>query len=220
MRFLLAAALCIMLAMPAVHAAEYKWGQLNNTHINTLVLSEPDIAFREINLNVKSTVNGVWITFTRNDNRPYTVAENAGKNVYQYIETDLTNLYNPNIKNGTIKFAVSASWFADRSLDPDNVTLRWYDNYVWKSLPTRRIDGLYEADISGLDVFAITAQNATTTATTLPVTTTILVPTTQPAVTTTTVAEQKGQDILPIAAGILVLIAIVFAMLIARKKKA
>ncbi|MBI5347174.1 MAG: PGF-pre-PGF domain-containing protein [Candidatus Aenigmarchaeota archaeon] len=208
----------------ASYVYEHRWGQLNATETNILVIPESDIAFRQINMNVKSSVSAVWITLTRNDAKPYTVAEKAGENVYQYIETETTNLYDHNIKNGTVVFDVNKNWFTNNNLDPETVALRWYDNYVWKTLDTRRTgDNTYEADIYGLAVFGIIAQNATVTTTNETATTTIETTTTTlfttTSVTTTTLSETSGKTALLFVIIVLVVAALVFAVLIRKRSR-
>ncbi len=213
---------CILMLAQVSSAAlvfEKNWGQLGYTGPNTLIIDDTDIAFREITLNVKNTANAVWITLTRSDLKPAVVAERAGENTYQYIETETMNLYNHNIKNGTVKFDIREEWFTVNNLDPESVALRWYDNYVWKTLDTRRIDtNLYEADIVGLAVFGIVAENATgMTTTTVATTSTLAATTTLPVTTTTIQQKEEANPVMYLVILTLIVIVILIALILRRR---
>jgi len=69
-----------------------------------------------------------------------------------------------NIENPVLCFKVEKSWLQDKSIDPASITLNWYNDKKWESIPAT-ISGedeyylYFTANVSGFSSFAITGKS-------------------------------------------------------------
>lgn len=88
--------------------------------------------------------------------------------VYRYINIWVGNAAfatEANIKEPRVQFRVNNAWMADMDVQPEEVRLQRYDGTAWELLPVTSVNStadytVYESDVSGFSVFAITAENA------------------------------------------------------------
>jgi len=88
--------------------------------------------------------------------------------VYRYINIWVGNAAfatEANIKEPRVQFKVNNAWMADMDVQPEDVRLQRYDGTVWELLPVTSVNStadytVYESDVSGFSVFAITAEKA------------------------------------------------------------
>lgn len=130
-----------------------------------------DVAFKQIEIFVKNTVNTIQITVSKLADKPASVTQEITGKVYHYIEvkTNVTDI-DTKVNQSAIRFEVSKTWLTENNIDDTKVSLNRYENNAWNKLTTTKMsdDGtnvLYEAISPGLSVFAISGEVKTTTTT-------------------------------------------------------
>ena len=93
--------------------------------------------------------------------------------MYKYLELTKSEFTNDDITTATIKFKIEKTWITSNSIDEDKVYLYRYANNTWEKLTTTKLSSdanyiYYEAESTGLSVFAIGGEKLPTTTTTLP----------------------------------------------------
>jgi PGF-pre-PGF domain-containing protein len=176
------------------------------------------VPITEIDMYVKNNVSNAQITVTKTDTAPATVSITAPGFTYAYLNIVKTNVADADISKVTIKFKIEKSWITNNNIDVGTITLNRYVNGAWVALTTKLLssNGYYyfEAESSGLSVFAVSGQKKA-------VTTTISPTTTVPITTTTIlVAPPVPPEIqLPLIFGIIIIILIVLGILFWRRGK-
>jgi PGF-pre-PGF domain-containing protein len=200
--------------------SRHNYTEMNAGVVHKIKISDKEIGFKQITIEVRNKANNVTITITKLAGQPATVVHNVTGNVYQYIEITHDNLSDSNIKSASVRFNVSKSWLSTNGFTASDISLRRYSDDVWSKLPTEKISEdsnaiEYEATVPGLSVFAVVAEAVTSvTTTTFPTTTTI------PATTTTTIAGTSATEysMIILIALIIVIVVLVLAYFLRRKK--
>ena len=147
---------------------------------NVTIQKTRDMAITFINIRVKNSVNDINIVIEKLPGKPATVIHNLTGKVYHYIKIDKTNIKDEDIDKATIRFRVEKNWIQQNRINESTIALYRYTNR-WEKLPTRKVsedatDVYFEAESSGLSIFAIAGEpikEVTTVATTTPATTTV-----------------------------------------------
>jgi PGF-pre-PGF domain-containing protein len=135
----------------------------------TMKVTKEEIGFTEVSFTVSKSYSNVEIVVEKLDSRPASVEKvRSGRNVYQYIKVDKTNLPDTSVTQAIIKFKVEKKWVLDKNSSSSRVVLMRYDDDkdVWEDLETALLeiaDPLYyhyEAVSPGLSVFAIATKGA------------------------------------------------------------
>ncbi len=101
------------------------------------------------------------------------IASDVGA-VYKYLELEKSEFTDDDITTATIKFKVEKTWIISNDIDEDKVYLYRYSDAAWENLTTTKVSSdanyvHYEAESTGLSVFAIGGEKLpSTTTTTLP----------------------------------------------------
>ncbi len=88
--------------------------------------------------------------------------------VYRYINIWVGNAKfatEANIRDPRVQFQVNNAWMEDMDVQPEDIRLQRYDGTAWELLPVTLVNStadytVYESDVSGFSVFAITAEKA------------------------------------------------------------
>ncbi len=151
--------------IPSIAAGKSKVVKINKTE---------DLAFRQIEVFVKNSVNIIQITITKLPDRPATITQEITGKVYHYIQVD-KNVSDTSVNQTVIRFEVEKSWISTNNINKSTIKLYRYENSAWNKLQTSELSEdsttiTYEAISPGLSVFAIGAE-ATSTTTEQPTTT-------------------------------------------------
>lgn len=125
-------------------------------------ITNEDIGFTEILIEVNNPANNVKITVTKLESKPVSVIHSVSGNVYRYLEVAKQNIENENINRAEIKFKVEKSWLDNNNLDKNTVALERYDN-GWQKLKTNMVSEdfqfvYYNAETEGFSYFAVSAE--------------------------------------------------------------
>ncbi|QGA80858.1 PGF-pre-PGF domain-containing protein [Candidatus Nanohalobium constans] len=95
--------------------------------------------------------------------RPETVSEDAGSDVYSYQQIDVEGVEDEDITESNVKFKVQKSYLDDRGRSPEDVVMKRYNDQNWQELDTRigeELDNSYrfEASSTGFSYYAIALQ--------------------------------------------------------------
>ncbi|QYZ79021.1 PGF-pre-PGF domain-containing protein [Methanofollis formosanus] len=122
-----------------------------------------DFTFRNlpitrVDLSVTSPVGGALVAITPNDLPPDADAPEgrAVLGVYEIV----IRYVDDNLDECLVSFEIPENWLAAKGLKPADIVLKYYDDGVWKDLPTEllRLEGgkaYYRAQASGYPYFAI-----------------------------------------------------------------
>lgn len=139
------------ITIPSIAAAKSAVVQINKTE---------DVAFRQISIFVKNSVNNIQVTVTKLADKPATVTQTVTGNVYHYIQVD-KNVSDENVNLTAIRFEVEKSWISANNINESTIALQRYANDAWNKLQTTKMTDdattiLYEGLSPGLSVFSIT----------------------------------------------------------------
>ncbi|MCS7093659.1 MAG: S8 family serine peptidase [Candidatus Aenigmarchaeota archaeon] len=119
----------------------------------------------EIKIEVNKNVNDVRIII-KNVTKPQTASEpiipSLGK-VYRYVEISKENIKDEDISKVRIKFKVDKNWIVNNNIDEDKIFLQRLTKNGWEKLKTSKLYShldkvYYEAEFSGLSIFAIVGE--------------------------------------------------------------
>ena len=136
---------------------------------NVTIEKTEDMAITFLSIQVNNSVNNVRINIIKLPGKPaYVVHELKGK-VYHYIEINKSDIRDEDINKTLIRFRVEKSWINANNINESTIALNRYTADGWKRLPTIKIseDGenvYFEAEFSGLSLFAITGEEKVTVA--------------------------------------------------------
>jgi PGF-pre-PGF domain-containing protein len=158
-----------------------RWTEMLRGVVHKMMISDREIGFRQISIEVNNNANNVSITITKLAGMPASIIHGITGNVYQYIEIDHDNLNNSNVKSASIMFNVTKEWMNTNNFSKANIYLFRYSNNAWERFTARVIgestdEVEYEADVPGLSVFAIAGELELAATTTIPTVTTTTVP--------------------------------------------
>lgn len=144
-----------VITIPSIAAGKSKVVKINKTE---------DLAFRQIEVFVKNTVNTVQITVTKLADKPATVTQEITGKVYHYIQVD-KNVSDTSVNQTAIRFEVEKSWISTNDINKSTIKLYRHENNTWNKLQTSELSEdsttiTYEAISPGLSVFAIGAEAA------------------------------------------------------------
>ena len=105
---------------------------------STMKINKEEIAFSEIDVNVKNPANNVEISVTKLDEKPAAVTHEIKGKVYQYVEVKKSNIKDENINNAVINFKVEKGWLTENNPDENYIVLNRYTT-VWNELETSKI---------------------------------------------------------------------------------
>jgi len=142
------------ITIPSIAAAKSAVVVINKTE---------DVAFRQISIFVKNSVNNIQVTVTKLADKPAAITQTVTGNVYHYIEVNKTNITDVNINLTAIRFEVEKSWLTANNINKSTIALYRYSDNVWNKLQTTEMieettTVLYEAISPGLSVFAISGE--------------------------------------------------------------
>ena len=146
------------------------------------------LKIQEIVINVKTALTSISATVKESSlpsgaSAPVSAAAGA---VYKYIEIVKGGYYtDQDINKAYIKFKVDKPWLSSNGIDKNTIALYRYYMEAWEKLSTQLLSEdadyvYYQAESTGLSVFAIAGEKLAATTTTLPTTTTTTVPPTVP----------------------------------------
>lgn len=120
-----------------------------------------EIGISEISIASKNKLTSVGITINEMEEAE-SISSVSGK-LYRYISVDKTNIQNTDISKVKIKFQVKKSWIDSNYIDVSKIALNQYENNQWNKLPTTKTNEdasyiYYEADSTGLSLFAISGE--------------------------------------------------------------
>lgn len=179
-----------------------------------------DTGVTEISIIANTNLPSVQVKVTK-VSEPTSIAVKVGGKVFGYLEIKVSGADDSSLDKVKIKFKVPKSWLTENGLSASDVALSRYADDKWNELSTARIDEdtesmYFEAESSGLSIFAITTK---TTAAPAGPTTTVPTPTTtvQPVTTTTVkkplelppVIKQAGKTWATLLLGILLVVLLV-----------
>lgn len=147
--------------LPTLPTSYKTWNKMMPETTETMKITNPEIGFTEIDVQVKNQVNNVEITVKKLTGKPAEVVNVTGK-VYQYISINHKNMEETNIEKATIKFKVNKSWIKDNNIDKTTVVLNRYTTQ-WNKLPTTLVNEssnfiYYQAIAPGFSQFAISGE--------------------------------------------------------------
>jgi len=95
--------------------------------------------------------------------RPETVSEDAGTDVYSYQQIDVEGVEDEDITESNVNFKVQKSFLDERDRSPEDVVMKRYNDNQWQELDTRigeELDNAYrfEASSTGFSYYAIALQ--------------------------------------------------------------
>jgi len=162
------------------------------------IFNKADLRIYEVTINAKNAISNARITVVLSlqpANSPVVINPSEGK-VLKFIEIRKNYMYDYDISGATIKFQVSKNWTGTNNINESAIYLYRYNTSanLWTKLPTSKISddsnyNYYQANSTGLSVFAIAGEKSTGTSTT---TTT----TEANVTTTTTTAPSLGTPLL------------------------
>lgn len=122
-----------------------------------------DVAFTQIVIFVKNSVNNILVTITKLPGKPATVVQEVTGKVYHYIEVNKTNVTDANINQTNIRFRVEKSWVNANNINETTIALYRFADNAWNKLNTTKSGEdteniLYDAVSPGLSVFAIAGE--------------------------------------------------------------
>ncbi len=147
-----------------------------NTNATFSYESQP---ITSINVEVNNAVSNTQITIVKQSTAPASVSIAAPGTTYAYFTITKSNIQDADVKAVKIRFKVERSWVTSNNVNVSTIALNRYADGQWTKMPTTKLsednDYIYfEAETTGLSVFAVAGQSITTTTTTLPTTTTTL----------------------------------------------
>lgn len=184
------------------------WNSMTAGSTYTLTAYDIDAGFREVNITVNNTASNVMLTLTKLSAKPSTISKAVPGTVYKYINADLLNLAQTNIKSAKILFDVEKWWLSLNNEDKSRIHLYRYYGGKWELLETTFLSETsnyanYVAYTPGFSTFAITAGQVNETTTTLSTqenTTNTILESNETATTTTAggslgIFSGKGEDV-------------------------
>ncbi|MFB6158879.1 MAG: PGF-pre-PGF domain-containing protein [Candidatus Nanohalobium sp.] len=117
-------------------------------------------------VSLSSSTDAESVSVTVDDlgtDRPETVSEDAGAEVYSYQQISVEGVEDRNIQESTINFRVQKSFLDEKGRSPEDVVMKRYHNSEWQSLDTRvseELDNAYrfKASSTGFSYYAIALQ--------------------------------------------------------------
>jgi len=163
-----------------MHKKYKTWTKLTPGKAEIMMIDDPVIGLKQINITVRNPAQYVTITVTKLDEQPATVVHTVSGKVYKYIEIETKNLEDENLAEAKIQLQVNKSWISKNNIDQATIALNRYHDNKWNKLPTKKMSEdddfiYYEAETPGFTTFAITGEEivVTTTTTVPPATTTV-----------------------------------------------
>lgn len=138
-----------------------------NTNV-TYEFTRPGNDIRSVNFYALKNAGEIKSTIEVLHNRSRLVHSAPAGLVYRYINIWVGNAKfatEANIRDPRVQFQVSNAWMADMDVQPEDISLQRYDGNAWELLPVKSVNStadytVYESDVSGFSVFAITAEKA------------------------------------------------------------
>ncbi len=133
-------------------------------NVNVKTNNAEETGIEGIDIVSNKDLSNVKVTVAKLEEKPDGITEDVDKNVYSYIEIELTaddeEVDESSIGTLTISFKVELSWFNERNIDKDSVVLMRYHDGAWQELSTTYVseDSLYvyyTAETPGFSTFAI-----------------------------------------------------------------
>lgn len=100
-----------------------------------MTITEEDIPFEEITLEVNTKATDVRISVTKLDAKPAEIVQEVAGTVYKYISVTKQNIDDENVKAAAINFKVEKSWLSDNSIDKADIVLNRFTTQ-WDELDT------------------------------------------------------------------------------------
>ncbi|MBC5793456.1 MAG: PGF-pre-PGF domain-containing protein [Nanohaloarchaea archaeon] len=96
-------------------------------------------------------------------NKPETVSEDAGSDVYSYQQIDVEGVEDEDITESNVRFKVQKRYLDERDRSPEDVVMKRYNDQNWQELDTRideELDNSYrfEGSSTGFSYYAIALQ--------------------------------------------------------------
>ena len=122
----------------------------------TKKLSNPNIAVKEIDIELNNQTSNARITVARFDGTP---SQTPKGNAFQYLQVNTTI---SELKSVRFRFNVTKTWLLQVGANTTDVALQRLSG-IWQKLPTRLLgesssEAEYEADVPGFSLFAVTAE--------------------------------------------------------------
>jgi len=147
-----------------------------------------ETSVKAVEISVRNSVNNIQVSITKLDEKPVSLAVDVAGRVYRYLNVDKQNINDEDISSAKITFQVEKTWINSNNVNRSTVALQRYGAGEWNKLPTYEVSEdaenvYYEAESSGLSIYAISAETVTPTPT--PTSTPTPTPTTTPTPTPT-----------------------------------
>lgn len=136
--------------------------------------SNSKIAVQQVDVVTNTAAKGVKIVAASYDEMPYTVTD-IGRQVYQYVELNQTNLPRDMIDRLSVTFEVENAWMESQNIAAEDIVLSLWDIIEWVDKPTEVLDvgeetTTFRATLEHFSMYAITVgqpadaspENATT----------------------------------------------------------
>ncbi len=135
------------------------WNKISAGESVTMKVSNDNIAFTQIAVNVENQVMSVAIETSSLKDTPSETTV-ASSNVYQYLQIKPSNLADADISSATINFEVTTAWLTTNNVANDDIALLRYKDGAWNVLDTKVVSSSaykvkYEATSPGFSYFAI-----------------------------------------------------------------
>ncbi len=161
-----AMAVFAILIAAGAHAGLYKaaiWDVLEQGVEYEFDVSNHGIDFENVKFVLNNNFTEKRINVEQIEEMPSTIDEAPGL-IHSRVKI-ISNIYEGELENATIRFRVSRQWLYNQSLPEDSVVLKRYGYEEWESLPAKLVGGAsdyfyYTAVSTGFRYFAITAEES------------------------------------------------------------
>jgi len=141
-------------------------GRIAAGETKNISLNKPGLAMVKLNIAAAKDITNAKIKVKKLTQKPANITKVPSGKIYIYIEIE-HNINESAISSLTIKFKVEKTWINSNNIDKRMIILMRYHNNTWQELSTKLVDEnetyvYYEAQLTGLSVFAIVAKEKTT----------------------------------------------------------
>ncbi|MFB6088821.1 MAG: PGF-pre-PGF domain-containing protein, partial [Candidatus Aenigmatarchaeota archaeon] len=156
------------ISMPPVTPTQSKsWGSLlPNTSYEMVIDDTEKLGIDKISFTIGNETSDAKIIVKKQEGKPEGISIGIPGHLYRYMDIEVENIGEHDLKEVRIRFSVNRSWITNNSIDKGKIFLNRYVDGEWKKLDTKELSEssdkvMYESTSPGFSYFAVSGEEKT-----------------------------------------------------------